>query len=236
VETCIIGLAGRAGSGKDTVANILVRDHGFIKIAFADALKRVCRDVFAFTEEQLWGPSEARNAPDFRYPRGAEEYREAYAREKDRDPELAAGYAREGWLTPRHALQQLGTEWGRACYPNVWVDLVMRATDRLLHGSRDALDYCNYYSAQSGVIFVGGLPRPKGIAISDVRFPNEVTAIRAKGGVLWKTTHGAGLTDAAGDHESEQHVDSLKVNWAVPDVALEALPAIVTTMLKEVRG
>lgn len=35
----IIMLSGWAGSGKDTVANIMVSDHGYTRVAFADALK-----------------------------------------------------------------------------------------------------------------------------------------------------------------------------------------------------
>jgi cytidylate kinase len=35
----IIGLAGPAGCGKDTVADILVRNHGYTRIAFADPLR-----------------------------------------------------------------------------------------------------------------------------------------------------------------------------------------------------
>lgn len=37
----IIGLSGRARSGKDTVGNILVEQHGFQRLAFADALKEM---------------------------------------------------------------------------------------------------------------------------------------------------------------------------------------------------
>ena len=36
----ILLLAGWAGSGKDTVADILVRKYGYYRVAFADALKR----------------------------------------------------------------------------------------------------------------------------------------------------------------------------------------------------
>ena len=35
----IIGLSGWARSGKDTVANHLVKNHGFVKMAFADPMK-----------------------------------------------------------------------------------------------------------------------------------------------------------------------------------------------------
>jgi len=35
----IIGLTGYAQSGKDTIANILVKDHGFVRVAFADKIR-----------------------------------------------------------------------------------------------------------------------------------------------------------------------------------------------------
>lgn len=41
----ILGLTGRAGSGKDTVADILVRDHGYTRIAFADPLRAMAYDL-----------------------------------------------------------------------------------------------------------------------------------------------------------------------------------------------
>ena len=41
----LIGLAGYARAGKDTVAEILVSEHGFHRIAFADALKGVLADL-----------------------------------------------------------------------------------------------------------------------------------------------------------------------------------------------
>ena len=37
----LIGLTGYAGSGKDTVADILVQNHGFVKVAFADPLREM---------------------------------------------------------------------------------------------------------------------------------------------------------------------------------------------------
>jgi hypothetical protein len=41
----VIGLSGTIGAGKDAVADILVRDHGFIKMSFAGAVKRLVRDL-----------------------------------------------------------------------------------------------------------------------------------------------------------------------------------------------
>ena len=41
----VIGLSGNIGAGKDAVADILVRDHGFTKMSFAGAVKRLVRDL-----------------------------------------------------------------------------------------------------------------------------------------------------------------------------------------------
>jgi hypothetical protein len=65
----ILGMCGLAGSGKDTAAKFVIADHGFVPMAFADEMKRICKRVYDFTDEQLWGPSEFRNLPDKRYPR-----------------------------------------------------------------------------------------------------------------------------------------------------------------------
>lgn len=41
----VIGLTGYAGSGKDTLANILVEEYGFTRIAFADKIKEFLYDL-----------------------------------------------------------------------------------------------------------------------------------------------------------------------------------------------
>lgn len=51
----IIGLAGKAQSGKGAVARILVEHHEFEEIAFADPLKKAVGEVFGFGHEELYG-------------------------------------------------------------------------------------------------------------------------------------------------------------------------------------
>lgn len=209
----LIGITGRASSGKSTVAGILVRNHGFVEVGLADILKRVCRDVFDFTHTQLWGPSEERNKPDTRY----------------------------GGLTPRLALQTLGTEWGRALYENVWIDHALRVTGDLLHppdgrdiaywpdrGLSDDPDDSTIerFSRRA----VGG--RLQGVVIPDCRFPNEIAAIHREGGIIWKTTHGHGLTGAAAQHESERHIDNIAADFSfAPNTPLDELPGVVEKFL-----
>lgn len=206
----IIGVAGNAGSGKDTVADHLVKNHGFVKVALADPLKRICREVFNFSEEQLWGPSEKRNEPDKRYPRTTGIVAsEVMKMDGVSDVHIVGGpwgppvYERTVYLTPRHALQQLGTEWGRACYPNIWVEYALRVAIDILKERRG-------YSAQGGLMPDGGGDRPRGVVIPDVRFRNEVDAIRAAGGKVWRVSReGAGLQGDAAKHQSETDLDTI---------------------------
>lgn len=55
----IIGITGAAGSGKDTAASFFER-RGYQKISLADPMKRFCRELFGFTDEELWGASKHR--------------------------------------------------------------------------------------------------------------------------------------------------------------------------------
>lgn len=48
----IIGLAGRARSGKDTVAAML---EGYHRVSFADPIKDACRAAFGLTDQELYG-------------------------------------------------------------------------------------------------------------------------------------------------------------------------------------
>ena len=149
----IIGLIGKAGSGKSTAARILCTRLNATEVSLADPIKRIARDLFGFTERQLWGPSECRNAVDGRF----------------------------GALTPRHALQTLGS-WGREMHEGIWVDAALRL------------------AAQHSVA-----------VIPDVRYHNEAAAIHAKGGCLIRIVRpGAGLEGGAGQHPSELAQETIR--------------------------
>ncbi len=237
----LVGICGLAGSGKDTAADFIVKHGDFVKVAFADPLKRICQDVYKFTDEQLWGPSSRRNEPDERYLRmkagalGCTDIRTFcpdYGRVQpvppgtfDAWPHLKGHEERVTWygkednfgylpsppedvyLTPRHALQQLGTEWGRHCYPNTWVDYAINVHDRLQKGD------C-YYDMKSGLRFMSSsemMQSRKDVVISDVRFRNEVEAIKEAGGVVLRLLRGEGLLGAAGAHLSEQELLNIEL-------------------------
>lgn len=191
----IIGLSGPAGCGKDTAADFLVKNHGFVKVALADPLKRFCMEVFNFTEEQLWGPSEKRNEPDKRYPRQhewvSEGGRVARCSICGADTE---GEDKQCYLTPRHALQQLGTEWGRNCYNNVWVDYALRVAEKLLNPDPVLKPY---YRQAEGILYTtapGQKPEfggpIRGVVIPDCRFINEFDAVHEADGRLTRLKRG----------------------------------------------
>ena len=51
----IIGIIGKKRVGKDTVADYLVTEYGFEKMALADPMKKAVKEIFLMTDEQLWG-------------------------------------------------------------------------------------------------------------------------------------------------------------------------------------
>lgn len=54
MKPLLIGLSGKAGSGKSTVGDYLAGAHGYAQFAFAGALKEVVGLAFGFAEEQLY--------------------------------------------------------------------------------------------------------------------------------------------------------------------------------------
>jgi len=51
----IVGIAGKAGSGKDVIAEYLVDVFGYHRRAWADSLKDAAGAIFGLTREQMYG-------------------------------------------------------------------------------------------------------------------------------------------------------------------------------------
>ncbi|WP_163056700.1 hypothetical protein [Acidithiobacillus ferrooxidans] len=198
----ILGLTGAAGSGKDSVADILVAKHGFQRIAFADALYKEVSTAF--------------NVPiTFLKTRETKEKRSA---------RLSLGHCMEGEFAqvvrqikhrgnrpighsnipypPRQILQWWGTEYRRAQRESYWIDKVR---DRLLSGPDQ--DW----------------------VVTDVRFQNEADLVRELGGRLGLVLR-PGVEPVAG-HVSEVFWETCSPDLQIRnDGTLEELTETVTAV------
>lgn len=93
----IIGLAGRKGSGKSTVANWLCAQHGFDEIALADPIKDALHAMLEpIGVRRAWFD----------------------------DPAQKETVLDEFGVTPRRMMQTLGTEWGRdMIHEDLWITI-----------------------------------------------------------------------------------------------------------------
>jgi hypothetical protein len=113
----IIGVVGFIGSGKGTVGDILEREHGYKKFAFADALKDAVAGIFLWPRGLLEGDTNASRA--FR------ERVDVWWSHK-------LGYE----VTPRLILQKFGTE---ACRHGIADNIWIAALEKRIHGYEDVV-------------------------------------------------------------------------------------------------
>lgn len=144
----LVGVAGPAGAGKDTVGDWLVRYHGFEKRAVAGTLKAGLAAM------------------------GLPEPHDRAQKEK-----IIPGLD----FSWRDAAQKLGTEWGRALNPDLWLLLIQQHVQ---------------------VCLVAGQP----LVITDIRFDNEAAMVRHHGGLILHVT--GRKADMAGKefHASEKGI------------------------------
>lgn len=90
----VIGIAGRARTGKDTTANFLIAEYGGYRYSFADPLRAMLKAGLGIDmADPYWA--------------------------KNKEVEIAAL-----GKSPRQLMQTLGTEWGRdMIHPEIWLTL-----------------------------------------------------------------------------------------------------------------
>jgi hypothetical protein len=164
----IIGLVGFAGSGKGTVADILVEKHGYTKLSFADSVKDACSAIFGWERALLEGDTNE-----------SREFREKI----DSFWSARLGYD----LTPRLAMQKMGTESGREVFgKNLWI---VSVENKILQHEK--------------------------VILADTRFPNEIEFIRKLYGHVIRVVRGPEPEwwDNAEMANNKSWPTAMEINW-----------------------
>lgn len=162
----LVGLIGAKQSGKSTLATALVNQHGFTRLSMAQPLRNMLL-AMGLAQEDLTDP----------------------VRKEAPHPLL-------GGKSPRHALQTLGTEWGRNLIdPDVWIKAMELEIQRRSNDNATAA-----------------------FVIDDIRFPNEAHLIQRLNGQLWRIRRPA-AEDSGDLHASEEYWQTLPYDHELHNIA-----------------
>lgn len=178
----LFGLTGYAGVGKDTVADMLVRQ-GFRKLAFADALRGELALAFGVGIDVFTNPiAKERPQQALSLIRAPMEFRAFLVMALPGEATTGTGGVSEAWLheprSPRQLMQWWGTEYRRRQSPRHWLTVMH---DKLTFHRRNG---------------------ERRFVITDCRFDNEVDLVRALGGEIWQVTRPGYDGSKEGQHVS----------------------------------
>jgi len=210
----MIGVVGKGRAGKDTVGDLVKQLYARTDtMAWATPIKDACREIYGFSEVQLYG--DAKDEPDPRYLRPGFGLDTSFETHPER------------FLTPRHAMQQLGGEWGRGCCDYTWLKYLARKAHERLSAPRIS-------QAPNGSSI---MESTRLVVVTDCRYVNEAEAVSLMGGVVWRVRRpDVGLSGDAAAHSSETEQDSAEMAALIDveihnDGSLEALRELVAAAL-----
>lgn len=93
MKSVVIGFLGKAGSGKTTAANYLIEKYGAERVSFAGPLKEMAKQIWEFTDDQVYGDATFKEQVDPRW-----------------------------GISPRTAMQRLGESARQCISPTVWIN------------------------------------------------------------------------------------------------------------------
>lgn len=185
----LVGICGLKWNGKTTSAQYLAGRYGFMHTKFAAPLKDMIRTMLrsaGLDDETV----ERKIEGDL----------------KELPCEILGGH------TPVHAMQTLGTEWGRNCIsPTLWGDL---------------------WEARAQWYIDNGCS----VVVDDVRFENEYQRVKRMGGYI---VHLVGRSSVVNGHVSEDlswlvDPDFIVENNSTPDHLLRQLDRVVANIKEDV--
>lgn len=221
--TKLIGINGKARSGKDTLANLIgawcgAHEFTVAKQSFAKKLKESAAHTLGVFEDEVAFCDKLKGD----YERGFIEVRMAT---KATGPNHVVAK-----VTGREFLQYYGTEAHREIFgSDFWVDAILP----LPKGDEGVLRTPSWHFS-----FLNDAPEgevrhvAQFCLITDVRFDNEAERIRDLGGEVWKVVRdGSG----AGEHASEMELPGELVNVVIDNNGtLNDLSASVETLMADV--
>jgi hypothetical protein len=177
----VLGIVGRKGAGKDTLANFIKKHNPDFQIYhYADRLKEICEQIFPVTHAQLFD-ADLKEKP-FENAIHIDNYVPCIEEAVGMEVPYCGLIA----LSPRNLLQLVGTQYVRGARDSYWIDYLDEKIKK--EQSREENRFA---------------------IVSDVRFVNEAKMIKNfNDGCLLKITRSVyGLSDR---HASERGVDSVE--------------------------
>lgn len=199
----LIGVCGKKGSGKDTFANFIQKicpSVEFQKMSFAKPLKDICHDIFGIDKKFLWGSDADKNTVVCVWGK--------YFKQS-----ILEKYGKDQYdlMTAREFMQVLGTDCVRQDLSKLNAPYRGQILD-IIQSRLNIADLSTYKFDATWIDLLLQEVKSQSadivFCVPDVRFINELNAIRNAGGILVRLHRDTGLNDSL-PHPSELEMNQM---------------------------